>query len=227
MPIPVICPGCKASFRVSDQFAGKQGPCPKCKAVIKIPAAAVAEVVIHAPEEFASGGKDSTGRATAKPIPRPQSKVQTPVVVAIAVGAVVALLVARLARQPIAGSLMLQAIGLLIVTPPLTVFGYMIFRNDEVMEVYFGLKLWLRAAICSLVYIALWGGFYLIPSIYIEEYWMLFVIVPPFLVVGGLTALGCFDLDFGNGFFHYCLYLVATIALRGAAGLPRPWGIVE
>ncbi|MGE0606681.1 MAG: hypothetical protein AB7O62_06100 [Pirellulales bacterium] len=225
MPIPVICPGCKASFRVSDQFAGKQGPCPKCKAIIKIPAASAAEVVIHAPEEYASGGKDSTGRATAKPIVRPKSKIQLPVVVSIAVGAIVALVVARLARGAIAGNLMLQAVGLLLVTPPLTVLGYMIFRNDEVMEVYSGLKLWLRAGICSLVYIGLWGGFKLIPEASISEYWMLVVIVAPILVVGGLTALGCFDLDFGNGFFHYCLYLAATIALRFAAGLPVPWNI--
>ena len=96
MPIPVICPGCKASFRVSDQFAGKQGPCPKCKAIIKIPAIAAAEVVVHAPEEFASGGKDSIGRATAKPIPRPTTKIQAPVVVSIVVSALVTLLVAKL-----------------------------------------------------------------------------------------------------------------------------------
>lgn len=37
MPILVTCPGCKAQFNVSDKFAGKQGPCPKCKAVISIP----------------------------------------------------------------------------------------------------------------------------------------------------------------------------------------------
>jgi hypothetical protein len=37
MPILVSCPSCKKSFQVSDQFAGKQGPCPNCKTPIKIP----------------------------------------------------------------------------------------------------------------------------------------------------------------------------------------------
>ena len=37
MAIAVICPGCKASFRVSDKFAGQTGPCPKCKAPDKEP----------------------------------------------------------------------------------------------------------------------------------------------------------------------------------------------
>lgn len=88
MPILVTCPGCKAQFNVSEKFAGKTGPCPKCKAPIKIPAAAAApataapgaksapgktaeapppEVKIHAPEEAQQSGKSKTGRPTLKP----------------------------------------------------------------------------------------------------------------------------------------------------------------
>ena len=37
MPISVVCPGCKARFNVSDKFAGKKGPCPKCKTVLTVP----------------------------------------------------------------------------------------------------------------------------------------------------------------------------------------------
>ncbi len=46
MPINVICPGCHARFKVGDQFAGKTGPCPKCKTQIPIPALGY-EVVFH------------------------------------------------------------------------------------------------------------------------------------------------------------------------------------
>src|SRR5688572_29605238 len=88
MPIQVTCPGCKAQFNVSEKFAGKNGPCPKCKAPIVIPAAApvaattsggksvpgappplkAADVKIHAPEEALKSEKSKTGRPTLKPI---------------------------------------------------------------------------------------------------------------------------------------------------------------
>ena len=63
MPIEVLCPGCKTRFKVSDKFAGKKGPCPKCKAVITVPEK-TAEVVVHAPEEF--GPKNAAGRGSAQ-----------------------------------------------------------------------------------------------------------------------------------------------------------------
>lgn len=37
MAIDVICSGCLKQFQVSDQFAGRSGPCPKCKTIISIP----------------------------------------------------------------------------------------------------------------------------------------------------------------------------------------------
>ena len=37
MAIDVICSGCFKRFQVSDQFAGRSGPCPGCKTIISIP----------------------------------------------------------------------------------------------------------------------------------------------------------------------------------------------
>lgn len=37
MPIRVQCPQCRAEFQVNEKFAGKKGPCPKCKNTIEIP----------------------------------------------------------------------------------------------------------------------------------------------------------------------------------------------
>ena len=86
MPIPVTCPGCLARFTVSDKYAGKQGPCPKCKQTITVPDKSQ-EVVIHAPENY--GPKDAGGRPVLKPIKRVEF---TPngfqIVVAIGVAAV-------------------------------------------------------------------------------------------------------------------------------------------
>mgnify|MGYP000896189276 CR=1 FL=1 len=62
MAILVVCSGCRARFQVSDQFAGKSGPCPKCKAVIKIPTAKEAEVKFHGVASFSKGGRDAEGK---------------------------------------------------------------------------------------------------------------------------------------------------------------------
>ena len=35
MAIDVTCPSCHTRFQVSDKFAGKSGPCPKCKNTIR------------------------------------------------------------------------------------------------------------------------------------------------------------------------------------------------
>jgi len=34
--IYIFCPSCKGSFKVRDEYAGKQGVCPKCGQVIRI-----------------------------------------------------------------------------------------------------------------------------------------------------------------------------------------------
>jgi predicted Zn finger-like uncharacterized protein len=39
MPISVECPSCRSTFRVKDEFAGKRGRCPSCKAMLTVPAA--------------------------------------------------------------------------------------------------------------------------------------------------------------------------------------------
>ena len=71
MAISVVCPSCLKRFNVSDKFAGKSGPCPKCKATIQVPAA---EVKIHVPEQFATGGRTRTGKLATKPIAREEVK---------------------------------------------------------------------------------------------------------------------------------------------------------
>src|SRR6478752_8449019 len=90
MAIDVTCPACHTRFQVSEKFAGKSGPCPKCKKTIKVPEKKD-EVVIHAPE--VSGPTDSQGRAVLKPISRTEVRLQVPQIVAI-VGSVLVVLIA-------------------------------------------------------------------------------------------------------------------------------------
>ncbi|MGI8979234.1 MAG: hypothetical protein ACR2FY_08415 [Pirellulaceae bacterium] len=87
MAIDVTCASCKTRFQVSDKFAGKQGPCPKCKKIITVPSKKD-EVVIHVPE---SGPKDSKGQLVLKPIARKETRL-TPVNIGVIVGSIVLLL---------------------------------------------------------------------------------------------------------------------------------------
>ena len=226
MAIPVVCPGCKKRFNVDDKFAGKTGPCPNCKTKITIPDKKV-EVKIHEPASFSSGGKSVTGKLLLKPIARAQTRIK-PVMAALIGGAVVAAILGALAVRFVApdpGMLryLLSGFGLLLVSPPLAVAAYTFLRDDE-LEPYRGIPLYIRAAVCALVYMILWAVF-----AYVKEtvgnidlpYWLL--VAPPFLCVGAAAGKFSFDLETANGFFHYAFYLAVTMVLGAIANLPSVW----
>jgi len=91
MSIIVVCPGCLKSFKVSDKFAGKSGPCRNCKRILQVPTKET-EVKVHAPEAFAGGGKSAAGKLITKPIARVNAKLR-PVTTAILIAAVTVVLV--------------------------------------------------------------------------------------------------------------------------------------
>ncbi len=84
MPITVLCPTCHARFSVSEKFAGKQGPCPKCKTTITIPKLEDQVKVHETPSE--PGTTDKLGRPLLKPVSRKDAKFNP--IMAIAVGVV-------------------------------------------------------------------------------------------------------------------------------------------
>jgi hypothetical protein len=249
MPIQVICPSCKTGFRVSDQFAGKEGPCPKCKAKIRIPKAEPAkagatapaapqaapgdtaatakkpvpppvEVKIHEPETM--GPKTSTGRPVVKPLTRRETRFQWLPALMIGGGTLLAFAISWLLRKPLQASLPARGAGLLVVSWPLVIGGYWFLRNDE-LEAYRGKALWLRAAICALVYMLLWGGYHYLPADMASAVYNWILIAPPFLLVGAGAAFATLDLEVESAFFHYCFYVLVTLALGFVAGLPMPW----
>ena len=223
MSILVVCPGCKKSFQVNDKFAGKSGPCPKCKATIRIPAK-TEEVKIHTPEEFASGGRSTTGKLVTKPIARAQVKIEP--VMAAAVGAAI---VCVLLLTWFGGGLLqiypLRGFALLIVSPVLVLAAYTFLRDEE-LEPYRSRELYIRAAACGATYVLLWAIFaYVRAVIRPEDLWQWFFMAPPFLVLGSLTAWVSLDLEPGNGFFHYTFYLLVTMLLGWIGGLGWIWDV--
>lgn len=228
MSIQVVCPGCLKRFSVSEKFAGQKGPCPKCKTVIQIPTLGE-EVVIHGGEDFDHAGRDTKGKLIGKPILREQSDFTPTVMATIGAGIVVTVIATwMLGRSGVFDSGLMCFVGLLVVSPPLTAGGYKFLTGSEELQPYRGRRLWLRAAICSLVYIVLWGMFdYLAEQFLTGEIWEWVVLVAPILGAGGFVGLICFDLDYSSGFLHYSFYVTVTIVLRAIAGLGWIWSIAN
>ena len=220
MAIPVICPGCKKSFNVSDKFAGKQGPCPQCKTIIKVPEK-TEEIVVHAPEGF--GPKDTAGRAVLKPIARKETKVSPLLTAIILVTSIVVLAVAWMFRSPEGDvPIWLLTLGAIALAPPLAWAGYTFLRDDE-LEPYSGKELSLRVVACSAVYAALWGLValvtgYVLGGDKVEVIHMVFI-APVMIGIGSFGAYVSLDLEFGTAAVHCSLYLLVTVTLRLILGL--------
>lgn len=226
MSILVVCPGCYKRFKVGDQFAGKSGACPNCKGKIEVPAEGQ-EVQVHTPTAFAEGGRSKTGELVTKPVSRSQVKLQPVVTVAIIGAALTILLVTWAAGELIRDNPYVRAVGLLLVAPPLVVAAYGFLRNED-LEPYRGTSLYIRATVCSLGYVALWGIYgYVADMVLTGELWEWMFLIPPFLVTGGLIALACLDLDFGSGFFHYAFFVLMSVLLRWVAGMDWLWNAVR
>lgn len=223
MAIQVICQGCHARFQVSDKFAGKKGPCPKCKAEITIPAKGD-EVVIHAPEEYSSGGQDASGQMALKPVARQHTKISPIFIGTVVAVCIVVFIAAALLGNSFQGVVpfFILAIGAVGLAPPLTYAGYSFLRDDE-LEAYRGRSLAIRIVICSLVYALLWFLFKAALDLFLldgpPELWHLLFFIPPVLLIGMVAAFACFDLDFTSGFIHYGLYLLVTVLLRLIMGM--------
>ncbi len=224
MPIQVTCPGCLSRFTVSEKFAGKVGPCPKCKKEIKIPDASQ-EVVIHAPEPT-SGPKNSQGTAVFKPIGREYVSLSRNAWIGIALGVIAVFLAAIAIRVTSAGSPnpILVSLGALLIAPPLIIAGYGFLRDTE-LGGYTGKELMVRTAISSVVFAITWG-IYVFLSHYFENKTVaetpvlqMVILVAIMVVIGTLTSLGAFELEVGQAALHYMLYFAITFVLSVIMGI--------
>lgn len=231
MAIDVTCPGCKTRFQVSEKFAGKQGPCPKCKFVIKIPELKD-QVVIHTPE--LEGPKDSKGQLVLKPIARKETRLSAVQIVAI-VGVVIAILLVALtlrinyAKVPDHEFPLVILIGGSILLAPLLSFGGYTFLRDSELEPYRGTELILRLIPTSIIYPGLWGLFWLVFG-YLEiqpELLHYGIAIPIVVAIGAFAAHLSLDLEPAQAAFHCAMYLGATVILRMIMGIPAVWTIVE
>ena len=222
MSIRVTCPSCHARFNVSDQFAGRSGPCPKCKTTIQIPDKSE-EVVVHAPDNF--GPTDSKGRAVLKPIFREEAKfswVQASLIgMSVVLGFAVALVLRFSIEDPANFPLPVLIVGAFALAPPLGWAAYACLHNRE-LEAYSGMELWLRILASGAVFAILWVLFPVtLYALNADEYTMAIssILLVGMLLLGGGAAMVAFDYDYLMGVLHCGMYLLVVLLLRFVAGL--------
>ena len=221
MPIRVTCSKCHTRFNVSEKFAGKEGPCPKCKTVIKVPSADE-EVVIQAPTP--KGPVDSQGRSILRPIRRREtslSGVQITLIVASIVGFLAFALVMRfLIPEADEFPVWLLGVSTVVLAVPLVFVAYA-FLRDQDRASFFGRELWVRVAICSLVYAATWAAMPLAAYAFDDSYEVGSYVLAGCLMfgIGTVAAMFTFDLDAMLGAVHYGLYMGVGLVGRWLAGL--------
>ncbi|RIK75021.1 MAG: hypothetical protein DCC68_21945 [Planctomycetota bacterium] len=224
MPIPVTCPSCHARFQVSDKFAGKKGPCPKCKKPITIPKL---DQQVKIDDRAHGGTKDAAGKLVLKPIERKETRLSKGALAGIIVGVVaafgLAFAIGMMYEDKTEIPWFLLAPAAFVIAPPLAIAGYAFLRNDE-LEPYRGIDAIVRALACSVGYLALWLAYYmLVPLEYRrlgDEPILGAVVILPFLAVGAIISLAAFDLDIGNAVMHYMVYVIACILLALTMGWP-------
>ncbi len=229
MPIAVTCPKCLTRFSVNEKFAGKKGPCPKCKGEITIPALEE-QVVIHAPADVAP--KDSKGQSVLKPIKRKETKLSGKLIGGSVVGVIAVLGVALASRFafPEGPPIWLRLLVGLAVAPPLVRLGYAISRDSE-LEPFFGRELWNRVAIVSVVLAATWLIYvwiapYVLDLDFASEMGAVAagVTLLVMLVFGSIAAMAGFDLEFFGGLVIAGAYVAVTLLLAIISATPLTTG---
>ncbi len=221
MAISVVCSGCKTRFNVSDQFAGRTGPCPKCKKLIKIPQRAAGEVTIQEPEP--PTGSPSTTRMPTAPIIFKEDTVSLLSIVSVAIVVLGSLFLSILFRYtwgPGNTPTAILVAGAILFSFPCAWCGYWILRDREIPPLH-GTSLATRSLICAVIYSSLWGVHSFLPVEQMaEEYWQWLFVGPILGFAGALAAFTSLDFDWGTAFAHFSLYVIFTASLRWILGFP-------
>lgn len=220
MSIRVTCSGCHTRFSVSERFAGREGPCPKCKKTIQIPDAA-SEVKVHAPENF--GPKTASGQAVLKPIFRKETSISA--VQGVLIGAVIIgfLAIAFVFRFGVAdkaefSSLLLGLLAVIVAMP--CVYGAYLLLRDAELESLTGQDLWMRVGICAGLYGLSWAGFWIANQAFVDDFGSstLFGGVAFMFLVSPFVANLFMGIDWLMGLLHFGMYFSVCLLLRWIAG---------
>lgn len=224
MPINVTCPSCFTRFSVNDKFAGKSGPCPKCKSTIKIPEKSE-EVVIHAPK--VDTPTDSKGKSVIAPIRRQETKLSMSVIVGASLGAIITLglaLAFGISKTPPPGAML--CLGAFALAIPLVVAGYWFLQSDE-LEGFKGKEMWVRTGIVATVFSLSWLIYVFMPPLIgshdrVSEITPveMVIMIAAMIAVGTAASVLALELEIAQGLMHFMLYFVITFILAWLSGAP-------
>lgn len=222
MSINVICPGCLKRFRVNEQFAGKQGPCPNCGEVISIPKESVTMHDTDATEQ----GKQKKRKQSIRPIPRSDLEFDPVPARNYALGVLgVLLLTFILGCIPMYATLrsVLGTLGLCLVAFPLTLFGYQALRDREQIFAFSGEELYRRSGIVAAGYVILWLGLELFLTAAQGNALICLLYLSAFAALATLLVYPLLEMAMPNSFLHCWLFGFAVVLLRFLLGLGWIW----
>ena len=224
MSISVVCSGCYKRFQVSEKFAGKKGPCPNCKTIIDIPRE---QVKIHAPDEVVSGGKTVKGRTVLAPLMRLNTEFKLKDLLLASGGLFAVFLLATVVGYWELGSNILGLTGLVLIAFPLAFFGQRLLQDADDLDSLEISGILRKCAICGGAYALLWVCFEFLAKYMEADGVFIAVYLVPFVLFSLFAAHAVFDFDFARGLFHYLVFFVPVVLLRGLSGLHWLWETFE
>lgn len=215
MAIDVICTGCHKRFQVSEQFAGKQGPCPGCQTIIEIPKVEDL-VIVHERETTRTGAPaklDSIVRQKTT-----VNKFELYLSLATLFGGLAMGFALRFTldeANPAPGSVVTILAGALLGIGS-SLLGYIVLRPQDT-EIRNDRKTILKGGCVGLVYAALWRLQELAISGLLTEDGS--VILPAVIVLAlALVAVASFipmfvyEFEYSQGLIHVILFIAALAA---------------
>ena len=200
-------------FEVSDRFAGKKGPCPKCGHIIEIPKV---NVTIVSPDELVVDGKKVQNPDHVRPIEQKSySFTASAVIVNLAV--LTAVLAVALVFHFVHAPFLAVPVGIalvLAVAYPLMKYGYMTFRDPNDLEIFLGGQLGKKSILGAAVLLALWLVYELV-LLYMNPGGMALAYLIPVAVFAAFVPVVIFDMDFSDSLAVAVVFLLAVILLRG------------
>ena len=222
MPLHVICPGCLKRFQVSERFAGKQGPCPNCAAIISIPKEAVSILETDGTES----NNDEEQRVISPPLTRIDMEFDPVQAKRYMLGVLGVLLLAFLLgcipMYAVFRSL-LGLLGLCLVAFPMVLFGYHFLRDREQIFAFTGEELYRRTGTVAAGYVILWFGFeYCLAAIQADLVVACFYF-SAFAVLATLLCHPLLQMNTSDAFLHYGIFAFSVVFLRFLIGLGWFW----
>ena len=222
MPIHVICSGCLKRFQVGARFAGMQGPCPNCGAMISIPKESVK---LHGIDETVTKHKKHH-RVPSRVIPRRNLEfdpIQVRYFALCVLGVLLLAFILGCVPMSLFVRSLLGTLGLCFAAFPLTLFGYHVLRDREQIFAFTGKELYRRTGFAAAGYVIFWIGFeYFLTATHADGV-VAWIYLAAFAVLATILVHLLLVMKTSDAFLHCTLFGFSVVILRFLLGLGWFW----